>query len=379
MRGGVRKRGQKWYYYFDDVHEDGSRKKVERVAGDTKEQAEKKLTAILNEINTTGRYFLGTNMRVNEYMHFWMENYVKMNLKYNTQQNYKFTISKHINPYLGSKKIKNLTPALLQEFINYEFKQGFAKKTLTIVHSVLKNALNMAVYPWGLLKENPMIYVKVPRFQVHSTTKKDLKIISLDTFDKINNFISPTNSFYIPLQLGFYTGMRVSEVCGLTWDNVDLQEGKIYVEKILVNHKGKWVFGTPKTKSSKRTIFIGQTLINILKQHRKVQSENRIKYADLYHDSNFVCTKENGESVTPSSAKSSTRKISKDLDISFNFHSLRHTHATLLLENGAKMKEIQERLGHSRISVTMDTYSHVTDKMRNETVDIMERLRQKNS
>lgn len=379
MRGGVRKRGKKWYYYFEDVHEDGSRKKVERVAGDTKEEAEQKLTAILSDINTTGRYFLGTDMRVKEYMKFWMENYVEMNLKYNTQQNYKFTISKHINPYLGSKKIKNLTPALLQEFINYEFKQGFAKKTLTIVHSVLKNSLNMAVYPWGLLKENPMIYVKVPRFEDHSTTKKDLKIISLDTFDKINNYISPTNSFYIPLQLGFYTGMRVSEVCGLTWDNVDLQEGKIYVEKILVNYKGKWVFGTPKTKSSKRTIFIGQTLINILKQHRKIQSENRIKYADLYQDSNFVCTKENGENVTPSSAKSSTRKISKDLDISFNFHSLRHTHATLLLENGAKMKEIQERLGHSRISVTMDTYSHVTDKMRNETVDIMERLRQKNS
>ncbi len=63
---------------------------------------------------------------------------------------------------------------------------------------------------------------------------------------------------------------------------------------------------------------------------------------------------------------------------SFNFHSLRHTHATLLLENGAKMKEISERLGHSRISITMDTYSHVTDKMRNETVDIMENLR-KNS
>lgn len=379
MRGGVRKRGKKWYYYFEDVNEDGSRKKVERVGGDTKEQAEQQLTTILNDINTTGRYFSGTNMRVREYMQFWLENYAEMNLKYNTQQNYKFTISKHIDPYLGSKKLKNLTPGILQEFINDEYKRGFAKKTLTIVHSVLKNSLNMAVYPWGFLKENPMLYVKVPRFEDHSTTKKDLKIISLDIFDRINEAIPPTNSFYIPLQLGFYTGMRVSEVSGLTWDNVDLQEGKIYVEKILVAQKGEWVFGTPKTKSSKRTIFIGQTLIDILKTHRKKQLENRIRYGDLYTDNNFVCTKENGKNVTPASIKSSTRTLSKKLDIAFNFHSLRHTHATLLLENGAKMKEIQERLGHSRISVTMDTYSHVTDKMRNETVDIMERLRQKNN
>lgn len=95
-----------------------------------------------------------------------------------------------------------------------------------------------------------------------------------------------------------------------------------------------------------------------------------MKYGKWYHDSNAICTKEDGELVTPSSVKSHTRRISKTLSISFNFHSLRHTHATLFLENGAKMKKISERLGHSRISITMDTYSHVTKKMRNEAVDI---------
>lgn len=95
-----------------------------------------------------------------------------------------------------------------------------------------------------------------------------------------------------------------------------------------------------------------------------------MKYGKWYHDSNAVCTKEDGELVTPSSVKSHTRRISKTLSISFNFHSLRHTHATMLLEDGVKPKIVQERLGHSRISTTMDKYVHVTKKMRNEAVDI---------
>lgn len=378
MSGGVRKRGKRWYYYFEDINDDGSRKKVEKVGGDTRPEAEAALRKVLSDIDETGQYFLDTDTRVKQYLDFWMEEYVKLNLKYNTYENYRFTIKNHINGYLGKKKLTDLSPALLQNFINAEFKKGYSKKTMTITHSVLKNALNMAVYPWGLIKQNPMLYVKIPKYEERPTTKKDLKIISLEDFDHMLEITPEGHPFYIPLNIGFYTGMRVGEVCGLTWDNVDFSNGTITVEKQMVKNDGAWVYGTPKTSSSNRTIFIGQTLLAILKKHKKQQLENRMKYGKLYIDSNAVCTKEYGELVTPSVVKWNTRRISNALSLSFNFHSLRHTHATLLLENGAKMKEISDRLGHSRISITMDTYSHVTDKMRNETVDIMENLR-KNS
>ncbi|XTU46844.1 tyrosine-type recombinase/integrase [Enterococcus faecium] len=366
------------YTNGEDINDDGSRKKVEKVGGDTRPEAEAALRKVLSDIDETGQYFLGTDTRVKQYLDFWMEEYVKLNLKYNTYENYRFTIKNHINGYLGKKKLTDLSPALLQNFINAEFKKGYSKKTMTITHSVLKNALNMAVYPWGLIKQNPMLYVKIPKYEARPTTKKDLKIISLEDFDHMLEINPEGHPFYIPLNIGFYTGMRVGEVCGLTWDDVDFSNGTITVEKQMVKNDGAWVYGTPKTSSSNRTIFIGQTLLAILKKHKKQQLENRMKYGKLYIDSNAVCTKEDGELVTPSVVKWNTRRISNALSLSFNFHSLRHTHATLLLENGAKMKEISERLGHSRISITMDTYSHVTDKMRNETVDIMENLR-KNS
>lgn len=105
-----------------------------------------------------------------------------------------------------------------------------------------------------------------------------------------------------------------------------------------------------------------------------MQLENRMKYGKWYHDSNAVCTKENGEPVTPNSIKWSASKIKKDLNIAFNFHSLRHTHATMLLEDDVKPKIVQERLGHSRISTTMDKYVHVTKKAKKDTVDIFERM-----
>jgi ATP-dependent helicase/nuclease subunit A len=137
-------------------------------------------------------------------------------------------------------------------------------------------------------------------------------------------------------------------------------------------------YSAPKSTAVYRTILIGQSLVDILKKHRKHQMESKLRYGKYYMDSNFVCTKENGHPVTLNSAKYSCTRIQKQLGFPFNFHSLRHTHATMLLENGANIKEIQARLGHSRISTTMDTYSHVTRKMKQETVDIFERMMHQN-
>ncbi|WP_338656877.1 site-specific integrase [Sporosarcina psychrophila] len=144
------------------------------------------------------------------------------------------------------------------------------------------------------------------------------------------------------------------------------------MEQAMINKESVWVLDSTKTASSERDIHIGQTLVNILKKHRIWLIKNKLKYGAHYTESNHECVKECGSIITPSVIKYNTRKMQEKLGIEFNFHSLRHTHATMLMENGAKVKDIQARLGHSRSAITIDTYSHLTQKMQNASVDIFE-------
>ena len=208
--------------------------------------------------------------------------------------------------------------------------------------------------------------------------------------------------------IGYFTGCRIGEVTSLTWDDVDLEKGTIDVNKILYKRNKNWYFGSTKTKSSVRTIKIGKTLIDALKQHKKWQMENRLKYGQHYiqqyeveeMDGNeklrmvyslelsidagtakpiyTVCTKENGEMMTPDTFKYASRVINYNLGIPFNFHSLRHTHATRLIENGANIKDVQLRLGHANIETTLDTYTHATEKMAEQSVEIFEKVTKEN-
>ncbi len=392
MEGGVRKRGNKWYYYFDLGTVNGKRKKIERVAtGATKKsEALRVLRKAINEYENTGTVFEPTKTSVADYFQFWLKEYVELNLSYNTWDNYRMVIEAHINPAIGNMRLSSVSPETLQIFINNKHRDGFARKTLTIFHSVLNNAFRQAVYPYKLIKENPMQYVKLPREERRKITKNDLKVITLSQVQDILNFIGKDNTFYIPFQIGFHTGLRRGEVAALEWDKIDLDEGTLEVDQAMTRKEKEWVIGPPKNNSSYRTIKIGATLINILKEHKTQQKKNKLRYGEHYvknvlkykpskheeymKEGNFVCTKENGAVTTTHSLKWSCSNIQEKLGIAFGFHSLRHTHATLLLENDAPIKDVQKKLGHARASITIDTYLHLTEKMQNKTTDIFESI-----
>lgn len=132
---------------------------------------------------------------------------------------------------MGVYKLKSLTPAILQEFLNKKYRNGFAKNTLSNFYGVLSGALKMAVYPYKLIKENPMTYVTMPKYNQINNDKDDLKILSLENFKEIINRFPEGSNFYIPLQIAFNTGMRAAEVCGLTWDCINLKNNTITIKK----------------------------------------------------------------------------------------------------------------------------------------------------
>jgi len=379
-QGSLRKRGGSWYYRFDAATQDGERKQIEQYGGRTKADAEQALRNALQEYERAGSLFRSNNMGVHDYFEFWFEQYVVKNLKYNTQMNYRNILDKYVQPSIGKYRLQAVSPASLQQLVDDLPTDKLAKHTVAIIVSVIKKAFQMAVFPYQYIKENPAQYITMPTYsedseELYRKSREHLKIISLSQFQQILNLTPEFSPFYMPLLISFNTGMRRGEVCGLEWDAIDFTEGAIMVKQQMIQHPhGKWELATPKTKNSYRSIEIGAELLQILRDQRKRQSENRLKYGKYYTESNFVCTHENGKPVTPNSVHYEAEKVAKQVDFPFNFHSLRHTHATLLLENGADYKQIQVRLGHSRIATTMDTYAHATREKQRETANIFDSI-----
>lgn len=344
----------------------------------TSKQANAALPQALKDYHDGGRKPVDSNMSYNDYLDYWYENFVEKKLKYNTQENYKNIINKYLKPNLGIYYLKNLNPAMLDKYAQSLLDLNLANHTMQIIVSVLKKSIRMAVYPYELLKTNPANYVSYPKrpesiADLEKNQDDDLKFINLDQFNQLMELTPIVDPFYVAANISFWTGLRRGEVSGLEWNNVDLQAMEIHVkQQMIVLNKGRYEITTPKTKNSYRTVPIGQTLVNILKKQRKIQLERKILYGKNYQDSNFVCTHPNGKPVTPNSIKYEVEKVRKLVDFDFNFHSFRHTHATMMVNAGANWKEIQKRLGHAKLSTTMNTYAHATKKQQRKSVDKFE-------
>lgn len=375
IRGSIRKRGETWYYRLELARINGKRQQVERVGGRTKDEAISAMNKAINEYETTGTLPVNSSISTADYLEHWFNNYVLVELKLNTQKNYRGMLDKHVIPEIGKYYLKDIKPGTLQELLNQKKEDGYAKQTLAIMKGIFNKAFSMAVYPYEFLKTDPSQFVKTPKYdQKEWKDKGDLKIISFEDFKKLKDTVPTHSPYYLAMMISFQTGLRRAEVCGLQWKDIDFEDETLTVEQIMIQDGKNWLMGTPKTQSSYRTIHIGPSLLILLKKARVRQKENKLFYREFYKATEFVCTKENGEPVTLNSIKWYTEKYRKESGVDYNFHSFRHTHATMLLENGAKPKEIQVRLGHSRLATTMDTYAHVTKKMKKETVDIFENI-----
>lgn len=397
-----------WEYRFEAAKIEGKRKSISKAGFRTKKEAEIAGAKAMAEYDNAGLKFEPTEISFADYLDFWMDNHVRVNLKYNTQGAYGRIIENHVKPSLGAYKLRALTPAVIQEFINKKNMQGYTRSHMKGMLTLLSGALKYAVHPAQMIQTNPAAYVKLPKTVA---AKKDTNrvIISVEDFNRMLERFEKGNPFRYALMIGFYTGMRIGEVHALTWDDIDLEAGTIVVNKTAykrgVNkdqNRSVWTLGSAKSAASHRKIKIGQALVRSLKEYRRVQAENRLNYGEFYTQTytretvdekghtittiieleqgipvtlpraDLVMRKENGQYSSTDSFKYAARVIHYELGIDFNFHSLRHTHATMLIESGVSPKAVQARLGHDMIETTLQTYVHNTEAMEDEAVDVFE-------
>lgn len=384
----TRKRGKYWEYEFDAAKVAGKRNRISKSGYKTKAEAVAAGAAAMAEYNSSGIKFIPSEMSYADFLDYWIESYCLITLKKTTLDNYKKRIKAHIKPSLGAYKLTSLTTAGLQKFINSKIEAQYSLNTLSVLRGILTGSLQYAVRQ-NMLKNNPAREIRIPTER--STESLQLRsaphrYLPPDVIEKIFERFPEKHPSHIPLMLGYRCGLRLGEAFAITWDCVDLEKGQIYINKqVQWNPAEQWWFFTNPKFNSFRTIDLDNSLLELLKRERKRQDKDRAYYEDMYtvyyeNDVRGLVTspdqassatpielmlvRQDGSYIQARTMQHASSVIHYELGVKdFTFHSLRHTHATMLAEAGMPQKYTQQRLGHKDISVTLKYYTHLTDKM----------------
>jgi integrase len=290
----------------------------------------------------------------------WLQS-KKLNVKESSYCNYKRNLEDHIYPVIGDLKYSLITKQQLNDFVEYlmvsgrkDGKGGLSKGTVKDIVTLLKSVSKFAYQEYGLQNV-------CEGFKASKIKKNEIQVLSNIERKKLETYLlSNVNLSNICTLLSLYTGLRIGEVCGLKWEDIDFKKGCISVNKTverisLGNGKTKVVVGDPKTESSIRKVYVPTFIIELLKDHKKS--------SDLF----VLSGKQNP--TEPRTLQYRFEKILKSAGIrEMKFHSLRHTYATICIEKGVDIKTLSELLGHSDVKITLNTYVHSSDKLKRKYV-----------
>lgn len=284
------------------------------------------------------------------YLDRWLEDAVRQSVKKSTYNGYEIMVRVHIKPYLGAMNLDQITPFIIQNLYTRLEKNGKMARTRQLVHITLQKALNHAV-KWGYLHNNPCISVEKPR-----SHRKNMKVLSpAEALSFLR--VAQEDRLYTLFLLAITTGLRQGELFGLQWDDINFENQTLSVQRTVYELNGSFEIGEPKTGKSRRLVDLPEFVTQALTEHRQSQPESKWVFCDL---NGGLLRRQNvrRRHLVPLLKKAGLPII--------RFHDLRHTAATLLLSEGVHPKIVQERLGHSQISVTLDIYSHVLPSMQKD-------------
>ena len=426
-KGSVRKKGKKWYYRFYIEDESGNRIQKEFPGTESKSETEAMLRKAMDDYDSKKFVAKSDNMTVGELLDIWVEESLKpSNLSNGTVMLYHSTAERIKKHPIANRKLKSVTMEHLQAYVDYlcfgeknpdgTTAQPLSKGYLRQFAAVLQRVFKFAVFPKKLLSFNPMEYV-VWRWQTEDSNlfaedddeEATSNVITYEQYIKLTDYLKQKeNPALLPIQIAYYTGLRIGEACALTWQDIDLDNQCLTVRRSMryngMRHKTE--IGTTKRKKI-RTVDFCDTLAELLRKAKTEQSKNSLKYGPLYSlnyykevreknrvyyevyslqrteevpegykELSMVCVRPDGAFESPATVSSvcrRARKVMPDLG-EFHFHLLRHTFTTNLLTNGAAPKDVQELLGHSDVGTTMNIYAHANRESKRSSARMLDQV-----
>ncbi|MFV2048555.1 tyrosine-type recombinase/integrase [Metabacillus sp. YM-086] len=360
MAGSVNKDKDtgKWFFVLElGKDHNGKRKQKKKRGFKTKKEALAALAEVQNALNK-GNYVKDSQLTYKEYLLDWFE--AKRNsIGIQTGQVYKHYLEKVIFPNLGGLKLSTLKAIHIQNLINELNQNQYSSATIKKVVEIIKSSLNQA-QKFDLIPKNVALNVVLP--------KKSIKPVNVWNEEEVARFLreAKDDRYYVVFYLTIMTGLRKGEVLALRRQDIDIQKGILKVTQTLSND-GKLILEGAKTKTSIRAIKLSESVSNVLREH---MDRFDLERAHFNISTDLLISTIEGTPVNPSNIRRTFNRLIKKADLpKIRFHDLRHTHATLLLSKGVNVKVVSERLGHSNIRVTLDTYSHVLPTMQDEAAN----------
>lgn len=339
------------------------------IYGKTRRDVSDRLRKIRSDV-AEGQPVMNERLTMAEYLNRWLYEVAKQRTRPMTWRGYEHLVRLHILPTLGRVRLAKLTPQHVHSLVTQKVREGrLSPRTIQYMHSVLRAALNQAVR-WRMVHYNATARVSPPR-----GTRREVLVLSpaearslLDAArgDRLEALYS------VALALG----LRQGETLGLKWGDIDLETGLLQVRRASqrIPHQGTQLVET-KTPRSRRTLVMPPIVISALRAHRARQAMERLAAGERWVDLDLVFPSQRGTLADGPNVTHRFHKLLKRAELpSMRFHDLRHACASLLLVQGVHPRVVMETLGHSQISLTMNTYSHVLPALQREAADRMEAI-----
>ena len=362
-----RRKNGGWMAQYAVYTAEGRKRKT--LYGKTRAEVGAKLAKALSD-REGGLTFDANNMKLDDYLRFWLTDSVRDSVRPATYEGYARQVRNHLTPTLGPIKLRALTPTHLRGLYRDKLDSGLSPRTVQYIHVTIHKALKQALND-GLVPRNVAEAVKPPQVR-----REEIEPLTPEQTKKLVEFVGEDRlaALYV---LAVTAGLRQGELLGLKWEDVDLDHGILRVKRTLSGIKdGKPIFGTPKTAKGRRSVQLTVKAVEALGKHRERQIEERKQLVELWRDWDLVFPTRVG---TPISRHNLVARSFKPLLVraglpDIRFHDLRHTCATLMLVVGTNPKVVQEMLGHANVSITLDTYSHLLPNMQGEAVGRLDNL-----